>query len=496
MADGRVLGDRYEIQAPLGTGGMATVYRGRDRLLDRAVAIKMLAPKYAGDEKFVTRFQREARAAAGLNHPTIVSVYDTGDTDGEHYIVMELVEGETLADLLRRSGPLSADQTARIASGIAEALQAAHDQGLIHRDVKPGNVMLTSAGAVKVMDFGIARAATDDTLTQTGLIMGTASYLSPEQSRGDPVDHRSDVYSLGCVAYEMLTGSPPFSGDAPLSVAYKHVHDQPARPSSIRPSIPAETETVVLRALAKDPDARFPSAEAFRQAITAAAGGEPTEPLGGDTALLPATTEPIPPTVRRGRSWVPVAVLAAVLLGGGVMALTLAGDDERPGDERRGGRRSERTPPPEEPSAEPETPATVLGVEQAILALRELVAASLEDGLVTEEVAEEVLEEEAKATEEFAKGDLNKALEHLDHADADIETALAAGAVTTPDAATSFHAAIAALRQAMLAVAPPTIDEGEEEGEEEGEGEEGEGSGPGKSEEAPGQQKKEEKDDD
>ncbi len=483
MADRRVLADRYEIQGTLGTGGMATVYAGRDRVLDRPVAIKVLAKKYAGDEKFVTRFQREARAAAGLNHNNIVSVYDTGDTDGEHYIVMELVEGETLADLMRRQGPLSADHAARIAAGIAEALQAAHRQGLIHRDVKPGNVMLTRRGEVKVMDFGIARAATDDTLTQTGLIMGTASYLSPEQSRGDTVDHRSDIYSLGCVTYEMLVGSPPFTGGSPLSIAYKHVNDQPSPPSHAKPSIPSEVEAVVMRALAKDPDARFTTAEAFRQAITHAAGGEPTEPIGGDTAVLPTITEPLTRVPGARRSWVPVAVLAAILLIAGIATLALTGGDEPSRD--GGQRRAERTPVPEESVA----PPALLGVDEAVLSLQQLVGASVEADLVSEEMGLEILEEQGKATEEYARGNVEKALEHLDHADEDIATA--ADAFASPDVAVSVHEAIDAVRQAMLAT--PTIEESpvDEEGGDE-DGEEDEDSGPGNSENAPGHEKKDE----
>ena len=502
MTDRRVLGDRYEIESMLGRGGMATVYRGRDRVLDRAVAIKVLADKYGGDEKFVTRFQREARAAAGLNHRNIVSVYDTGDTAGEHYFVMELVQGETLADLLRRQGPLSADRAAHIAAGIAEALQAAHDRGLIHRDVKPGNVMLTTAGDVKVMDFGIARAATDDTLTQTGLILGTASYLSPEQSRGDPVDHRSDVYSLGCVVYEMLAGRPPFSGDSPLSVAYKHVHDQPEAPSRAEPSIPAEMETVVMRALAKDPDARYPTASAFRQAITDAAGGEVTEPIGGgDTAVLPAadtqTLGPPPPT----RRWlVPAAVLGALLLVAGVVALAMAGDDEEPRRQRRERERQQRADRSPTPTVEPTTPA-ILGVEEAAAAFQQIVAVSLEAGLVSEEVAREALEDQEDALNAYAAGEQEEALFHLDDADADIESALDARGIASPDAASSLHDGIDAIRQAMLATPAQNVeeipeDEGEGEGEEDGESEgDGEDDGPGNSENAPGHTKdKEDKD--
>jgi serine/threonine-protein kinase len=494
VTEPRVLGDRYEIESMLGRGGMATVYRGRDRVLDRPVAIKVLAEKYGGDQKFVTRFQREARAAAGLNHRSIVSVYDTGDTDGEHYFVMELIQGETLADLLDRQRPLSSDHAARIAAGIAEALQAAHDQGLIHRDVKPGNVMLTPAGDVKVMDFGIARAASDDTLTQTGLILGTASYLSPEQSRGDPVDHRSDIYSLGCVAYEMLAGNPPFSANTPLSVAYKHVHDRPRPPSRTNSSVPPEMETVVMRALAKDPDDRFPSADAFRQAITEAAGGEATEPLGGDTAVLPAAdTETLGPPPRPRRSLLPLAALAAALLVAGVLAIAMTGREEPRRD--RGDRPqqgAEITPTPLET-----TPA-LLGVADAALAFQELVEVSLEAGLLEEEVALEALEDQQDALDAYASGDQDAALEHLDDADADIETSLAAGGIASSQVAVTLHDGIDVLRQAMLATPATTVEESPvEEGDgddDDDQDEDEEDGGPGNSENAPGHVKKEEDD--
>ncbi|MGH2766938.1 MAG: protein kinase domain-containing protein, partial [Actinomycetota bacterium] len=224
MTATRVLNDRYEVGALLGEGGMARVYRGTDRVLNRTVAIKVLSGKYASDDSFVTRFRREAQSAAGLNHANVVGVYDTGDQDQMHYIVMEYVEGETLGDVLRREGRLDPDRATAIAVEVATALQAAHHTGLVHRDIKPGNVMMDRDGRVKVMDFGIARAAADDTLTQTGLVLGTAAYLSPEQAQGLAVDARSDIYSLGCLLHEMLTGRPPFTGDTPVAIAYKHVN--------------------------------------------------------------------------------------------------------------------------------------------------------------------------------------------------------------------------------------------------------------------------------
>ncbi len=216
MATPRVIADRYEIAGPLGRGGMAEVYEARDRVLDRSVAVKVLAERYSHDDRFVTRFRREAQSAARLNHRNIVSVYDTGSANGTPYIVMEKVDGPTLADIIRAEGALAPERAAEIGAAVAEALEAAHREGLVHRDVKPGNIMVTRGGEVKVMDFGIARAAADDTLTQTGTVLGTASYLSPEQASGATVDARSDVYSLGCVLYEMLTGRPPFASDSAM----------------------------------------------------------------------------------------------------------------------------------------------------------------------------------------------------------------------------------------------------------------------------------------
>src|SRR6266540_5006027 len=206
----KLLSGRYLIVEPLGRGGMAAVYRGTDRVLGRTVAIKVLNPELAEDQRFVERFRHEARAAAALNHPGVVGVFDTGSDGDQHYIVMEHLEGRTLAEVLRDERLLPPERALSIAAEVAEALEAAHRAGLVHRDVKPSNVMIMPNGTVKVMDFGIARAAAGASFTQTGMVMGTATYFSPEQARSDPVDARSDIYSLGAVLYEMLTGRPPF----------------------------------------------------------------------------------------------------------------------------------------------------------------------------------------------------------------------------------------------------------------------------------------------
>src|SRR5205809_420498 len=261
MADQKVLAGRYELEEVLGHGGMAEVFLGTDRVLGRRIAVKILSDRFARDNSFVTRFRREAQSAAALNHPNVVSVFDTGSDDGTHFIVMEYVQGKTLSQMLRDGAPLMPERAVEIARGVADALSFAHRAGIVHRDVKPGNIMLTTTGDVKVMDFGIARATSSESLTQTATVLGTATYFSPEQAQGDPVDARSDIYSLGVVMYEMLTGTPPFAGDTPVAIAYKHVKEDPVPPSSLNSDIPEGLNAIVLKCLAKDPDDRYQSVE-------------------------------------------------------------------------------------------------------------------------------------------------------------------------------------------------------------------------------------------
>ena len=273
MTDGPiVLGGRYELEAVIGRGGMAEVWRARDLRLDRLVAIKRLRVDLATDSTFQARFQREAQSAAGLNHPNIVSVYDTGEKVDPAsgisvpYIVMELVEGHTLREILRQGRALEPAKAFEYTIGVLEALSSSHKHDIVHRDIKPANVMITPAGAVKVMDFGIARAVSDTsaTMTQTAAVIGTAQYLSPEQARGEPVDARSDIYSAGCLLYELLTGRPPFLGDSPVSVAYQHVREMPIPPSQLDADITPEMDAITMKALAKSPDDRYQSAKAMR----------------------------------------------------------------------------------------------------------------------------------------------------------------------------------------------------------------------------------------
>jgi serine/threonine-protein kinase len=258
---------------------MATVYRGTDTVLGRQVAIKVLADTLARDPSFVERFRREARAAAGLTHSGVVTVFDHGSEGETNYIVMELIEGPTLSEMLRR-GPLGTERTVAIGDAILAALEAAHARGLVHRDVKPGNVMFTSSGDLKVMDFGIVRSLDAATLTGTGTVVGSASYLAPEQVRGLPADRRSDLYAVGCVLYEAAAGRPPFTGSSAVSVAHQHVSEEPVPLSRLAP-MPAGLEAVIMRALAKDPEDRYADAGQMRAALstTTVPAGEPTMPI-------------------------------------------------------------------------------------------------------------------------------------------------------------------------------------------------------------------------
>ncbi|MDN5797279.1 MAG: Stk1 family PASTA domain-containing Ser/Thr kinase [Intrasporangium sp.] len=282
----RVVGGRYEVGRLIGRGGMADVYLGHDTRLGRTVAIKMLRPDLARDPNFLTRFRREAQSAAGLNHPAIVAIYDSGedDVDSPHgpnvplaYIVMEHVDGTTLRDRLVRDGPLEPSEAIRITEGILDALSYSHRMGIVHRDIKPGNVMLTENGSVKVMDFGIARAVADSaaTMTATQAVVGTAQYLSPEQAQGQTVDARTDLYSTGCVLYELLTGRTPFTGDSPVAIAYQHVGEQPQPPSIWNADGGGDLDAVTLHALAKEPDSRYPDATAFRRDLENVRQGRP-----------------------------------------------------------------------------------------------------------------------------------------------------------------------------------------------------------------------------
>ncbi|MGC9666935.1 Stk1 family PASTA domain-containing Ser/Thr kinase [Planosporangium sp. 12N6] len=345
-AQARTLGGRYQVGELLGYGGMAEVHRGRDLRLGRDVAIKTLRSDLARDAIFQLRFRREAQNAAALNHPAIVAVYDTGEEHGPSgeelpYIVMEFVNGRTLKEVLAAEGRLMPRRALEIVADICSALEFSHRHGIIHRDIKPGNVMLTQTGQVKVMDFGIARALASgaSTMTQTSAVIGTAQYLSPEQARGESVDARSDVYATGCVIYELLCGHPPFVGDNPVSVAYQHVREDPRPPSESNRDVTPAIDAIVLKALAKNPANRYQSAGEMRADLLRAAAGRPVlaTPVMRDderTAMIsapPAThqgpaTRPVArvaPPARRNNTWVAVALTLLGVLAVGALAVGL-----------------------------------------------------------------------------------------------------------------------------------------------------------------------------
>jgi hypothetical protein len=357
---GRLIGGRYRLIAPLGEGGMATLWRAVDEQLDREVAVKRLREQFSRDSGFAARFKQEARSAGSLAHPNIVPVYDYGteDADQTQFIVMQLVEGQDLAGILHERTFLGTDDAVRVTLGVASALEAAHRRGIVHRDVKPGNILITDDGDVKVTDFGIARAVSEASMTVTGTTLGSVHYFSPEQARGDEVTGRSDVYALGIVLYEMLTGRRPFEGDSAAGVALKRLTEDPPLPSTFRP-VPAGLEAIVMRALEREPADRFPDAGSFAEALrlwqknpdavppgVAAAGqrmpaapipasGEPTVYVPprvarpSDRAGVPPRRPPPAYEEKRGQPWWVwlLAVLAILLLGAiGFLGAQILGD--------------------------------------------------------------------------------------------------------------------------------------------------------------------------
>lgn len=264
---GKVLANRYRIEERIGGGGMALVYRAVDLQLERDVAVKLLRGQFGSDEEFIRRFRREAQNAASLSHPNVVQIYDVGQDEESYFIVMELIEGRTLKALIQEQGPLPVEEASRIATEVLGALAHAHLHKIVHRDIKPHNILIARDGRVKVTDFGIARATTTDTVTNTGSIMGSAHYFSPEQANGQPTGDRSDIYSMGVVLYEMVTGVVPFQGESPITVALKHLRDRVVPAAQLNPEVPVELETIIQRALEKDPADRYPSANLMRQAL-------------------------------------------------------------------------------------------------------------------------------------------------------------------------------------------------------------------------------------
>ncbi|HEY7280899.1 MAG TPA: protein kinase [Actinomycetota bacterium] len=471
------LAGRYRIDREIGRGGMAHVYRATDTVLGRTVAVKVLNPDYASDPSFVERFRREARAAARLNHPNVVAVFDTGSDGDLHFIVMELVDGRSLAEVLGDEGPLDPERAAAIAEGIAEGLSFAHAGGLVHRDVKPANVMITPPGRVKVMDFGIARLATANTITHASTVFGTAAYLAPEQAQGRRVDARADVYALGVVLYEMLVGRVPFRADSALAVASKHVLEPPEAPSAVRTGIPAELEAVTLRALAKDPGDRYRGAGEMAAALRGAAvAGPPTAPLADDvaTAVLPERTEAPPPVrrathaaPRRRRRWaapvVAVVIVAAVLA---VLAAAVLNGPPRPKapgtHTKHSGAPSHRAsaaPPPSTPStgapgtsAPPATPPS--SVDAAAAAVASTISTALDSRSIDDHVAADLGRSLDDAVHRYRQdGDLEHALHEIASAKDHLAKAVDHDDAT-PQAAVAIGAAFDRLAAAMQSGAP------------------------------------------
>jgi serine/threonine protein kinase len=330
---GQLIGERYEVEELVGTGGMSSVYRARDDVLERRVALKILHEHFSSDPEYVERFRREARAIARLNHPNIVTVIDRGEFEGRQFIVFEHVPGENLKEIVERDGPLPVSRALALTHEIARGLGFAHEHGVVHRDVKPQNVLLDESGAAKVTDFGIARSLEPaDELTETGTLLGTSDYIAPEQATGQPVDERSDQYSLGVLLYELLTGEVPYPGETFMAVAMRHVRDPVPSVRERRADVPAEVDAIVARAMAKRPEDRFPSMEAMMAAIEAClaedAAGH-TE-ANGVTDILPQvepspTRRPArpPPRRRRRRRGLTLLLLGLVVMALGALVLVL-----------------------------------------------------------------------------------------------------------------------------------------------------------------------------
>jgi len=323
---GKVFNQRYRLKEKIGSGGMADVYVADDLLLGREVAVKILHAQYAADPVFIQRFRLEAQAAANLNHPNIVNIYDWGNEGELYYIVMEYVEGRDLKEILRSEGRLLPDRAAEIAAEVCAALQFAHRRNIVHRDIKSHNIFITNIGQVKVMDFGIAREGDGGGITQTGMVMGTPQYISPEQAQGLAVDGRSDIYSLGIVLYEMLTGQVPFDDPNPVTITYKQVREDPVPPSVIDPEVPATLESIVMKAMAKNPANRFQSAQEMKADLLRFLEGMPVSatPVLPETAYAAAAV-PAPRSSRRW-PWIVGAAVAGLIILAVILALVLGGD--------------------------------------------------------------------------------------------------------------------------------------------------------------------------
>jgi len=322
---GETIAGRYEVEELVGHGGMSSVYKARDALLERHVALKILHEQYSNDEDFVERFKREARSVAQLQHPNIVTVIDRGEEDGRQFIVFEYIEGENLKEHVVRKGRLDVREALEIADEVARGLAFAHGQGLIHRDVKPQNVLLNGDGRAKVTDFGIARTLDVDGMTQTGTILGTSNYIAPEQASGQPVDAHSDVYALGAVLYELLAGEVPFPGESFVAVAMKHMHEPAPNLLDVRRDVPLRVAAAVDRALEKDPEQRFPTMDAFAAELEACLAELDQEPDGDKTMVIPSARRAAHRRKQVSRWPIVIGLLAALAIAAIVIGLIAAG---------------------------------------------------------------------------------------------------------------------------------------------------------------------------
>ncbi|HWW90414.1 MAG TPA: protein kinase [Solirubrobacteraceae bacterium] len=472
LQTGDILVGRYEVDSLLGRGGMSSVYSAFDRTLGRDVAIKVLAAELIEDDVFVERFDREARAAASLSHRNVVAVFDSGVDGGARFIVMERVSGRTLSDLLRE-GALPVERAVEIALSVAQALGAAHARGIVHPDVKPSNVMVGDGGQVKVLDFGIARALAATSLTRATTVIGTAGYLSPEQANGGPLDARSDLYGLGCVIYEMLTGRPPFVADSAAALVNQHATRPPDRPSERRPEVSAALDEVVLRCLAKDPAARYDRAQALCAALTtvhltrngsaADARGAthppsgvrmrrlaPAHPAGPAKPAAPARRyRASPPGAhkRPRRRWLAAALAAAVFL---TLALLLDhGSAGRPGGARTGAAAAVSKPPA---ASRPNRAARSGAADPAAAAaaLNGLVLADQRQGLIDERAASTISDRTAVLLDAGSAGDPNRAAHQLSDFTRRLDRLAARGDISSPATTFALKAAAAGVANAPM----------------------------------------------
>jgi eukaryotic-like serine/threonine-protein kinase len=474
----RTLAGRYELHEVLGRGGMGVVYRATDRVLARTVAVKLLPAALAEERpEHVTRFEREARAAASLNHPGIVAIYDTGAEEATRFIVMECVEGSSLAALLRERAPLDAGRAAGIAREIADALAAAHATGLVHRDVKPANVMLTADGTVKVLDFGLAKALDATALTREAEVLGSAAYMAPEQALGEPVDERSDIYSLGCLLYAMLTGRPPFTGDAAAAILHQQINSEPRPPSETNPKVPVWLDALVMAMLAKAPADR-PQRVAQVRAQLAGPGTAASSSHADPADHATAVTRVLAGAAGRRHKRKAVVALAAgiALLIGAVLALALPGGPSSTAttSARRTASRSAQArspakaapaattsvaatattavaPPVTAAASAPPAPQTVTAAAGAITSL---IAGDVTSGAIDPRAARALTSALGKVLGSYENGDVSGAQQKL----ADLSravTMLAGHEAIAPSSASALGTALGSLGSAIAAAGPP-----------------------------------------